>query len=125
MDSGFFMQNKPNWPGREMGAALAANLRPVVVTERGSVHDRLHHGGLEVAVDLAADGGLDHEDGDELLFRIDREMGAEALSQPKLPSERYVPAAMESWTTSTVKPKPMPLGRPLWPSNMSPTWLEA
>src|SRR5947208_3546664 len=41
------------------------------------LHDRLHHGRLEVAVDRPSDVRLDHQDGDELLLRVDPEVGAE------------------------------------------------
>ncbi len=41
------------------------------------------------------------------------------------PRERNVPAATGSTTTSTVRPKPIPFGRPDWPANRSPTWFDA
>ena len=47
-----------------------------------------------------------------------------APSQPKLPSDRNVPARTASDTTSTVSPNPIPFGPPSWPPNISPTWLD-
>src|SRR5438270_3081002 len=55
--------------------------RPSVIPTRGSIDDRLHHGRLEIPVEIPA-ARLDQEDRDELLPGVD----------PEVRSERAVPA---------------------------------
>src|SRR5436305_356270 len=55
-----------------------------ITTRARLLEDRLHHGGLEVPVELAA-ARLDQEDRDELLLRVDPEMGAESAVPAEAP----------------------------------------